>query len=200
MQELLDDINAIRLSIEALNKRVQEQGQPVSVASLERALATVLATVRAQSAPTFTLDYARIAQQIQGHLATPAALGAVLTTGTNELNAVVKQIPRSIAVEGEVMGFTNWKSAALVFFVPMLVLVLGMAMGGVFSQVSKEKYEMLQGQAQGLQDKVLGIENERNFYKAQIRSFSKSMSTTKESRQTTQQLFPAYQAQTGGTE
>lgn len=196
MQALLDDINAIRLSIEALNKRVQEQGQPVSVASLERALATV----RAQPAPTFTLDYKRTAQQIQGHLATPAALGAVLTTGTDELNAVVERIPRSIAVEGEVMGFTNWKSAALVFFVPMLVLVLGMAMGGMFSQVSKEKYETLLGQAQGLQDKVLGIEKERNFYKNQIQSFSKSMSTTKESRQTTRQLFPAYEAQTGGTE
>lgn len=175
MQELLDDINAIRLNIEALNKRVQEQGKPVSVASLEAALATVLATVRAQPVPNYSVDHKWIAQKIQGHLATPAALEEVLTKGTNELNAVVEGIPRSITVEGEVLGFTNWKSAALVFFVPMLVLVLGMAMGGVFSQVSKADFEKLRAESEQLRakneqlrDYSTLVRKEGGFYKTQI--------------------------------
>ena len=41
MQELLDDIKALRRGIEALNKRSLEQGQPISRAEVDEVLATV---------------------------------------------------------------------------------------------------------------------------------------------------------------
>lgn len=185
MQELFDDISAIRRGIEALSKRTQEQGKPVSRAELDDALAKVQAAVQAQAKPSFTLNYEGIAQKIQGHLATPAAIGAALTTGTEQLKAVVDRIPRAVAVEGEVLGFTNWKAAALVAVLPVLLLLLGQAFGGMFSRVSQEKYDHLLGVAQ-----AVGVE--RDFYQGQIQKFRKEMGTTKEARKTTQYYFPQY--------
>jgi hypothetical protein len=105
MQELLEDINALRRGIEALNKRSLEQGQPVNRAELDEVLAKVKQETR------FTIDYKGIAEAIQPHLATPAKLETTLTTGTAQLQAVIAQIPRNVPVVGEVWGFTSVRLA-----------------------------------------------------------------------------------------
>ena len=185
MQELFEDISALRRGIEALNKRTQEQGKPVSRAELDEALAKVQAVVQAQAKPTYSINYEGVAQKIQGHLATPAAIGAALTSGTTQLQAVVDRIPRAVAVEGEVLGFTNWKAAALVAVVPLVLVLLTQAGMGLFSQVPQAKYDRLLSTAQA-------VGAERDYYQGQIQQFRKTMSTTKAMRQTTQQLFPPY--------
>jgi len=185
MQELFEDISALRRGIEALSKRTQEQGKPVSRAELDQALAQVQAAVQAQANPTYSINYEGVAQKIQDHLATPAALGAVLATGTEQLKTVVDRIPRAVAVEGEVLGFTNWKAAALVAVVPLVLVLLTQAMMGLFSQVPQAKYDRLLGVAQA-------VGAERNYYQGQIQRFRKDMGITKEMRKTTQQLFPPY--------
>lgn len=101
MQELLQDINALRRGIEALNKRSLEQGKPVSRPELDEVLAKVKQEVR------FTINYQGIAEAIQPHLATPAKVENTLTTGTAQLQQVIAQIPRSVPVVGEVWGFTS---------------------------------------------------------------------------------------------
>ena len=105
MQELLEDINALRRGIEALNKRSLEQGKPVNRAELDE----VLARVRAET--SFTINYKGIAEAIQPHLATPAKLETTLTAGTAQLQAVIAQIPREVPVVGEVWGFTSMRLA-----------------------------------------------------------------------------------------
>lgn len=101
MQELLEDINALRRGIETLNKRSLEQGRPVSRAELDEVLATVKQEVR------FTINYQGVAEAIQPHLATPAKVEKTLTTGTAQLQQVIDRIPRSVPVVGEVWGFTH---------------------------------------------------------------------------------------------
>jgi hypothetical protein len=101
MQELLEDINALRRGIEALNKRSLEQGKPVSRAELDEVLAQVKREVH------FTIDYRGVAEAIQPHLATPAKVETTLTTGTAQLQQVIAQIPRSVPVVGQVWGFTS---------------------------------------------------------------------------------------------
>lgn len=187
MQELFEDISAIRRGIEALSKRTQEQGKPVSRAELDEALAKVQAAVQAQVKPTYTINYEGVAQKIQGHLATPAAIGAALSTGTAQLQAVVDRIPRTVAVEGEMLGFTNWKAAALVAVVPLLLVLLTQAGMGLFSQVPQAKHDHLLGVAQA-------VGAERDFYQGQIQKFRKEMGTNKEARKTTQFYFPEYEA------
>jgi len=187
MQELFEDINAIRRGIEALSKRTQEQGKPVSRAELDEALAKVQAAVQAQAKPTYSINYEGVAQKIQGHLATPAAIGAALSTGTAQLQAVVDRIPRAVAVEGEVLGFTNWKAAALVAVVPLVLVLLTQAVMGLFSQVPQAKYDHLLGVAQA-------VGAERDYYQGQIQRFRKEMGTTKEARKNTQYYFPEYVA------
>jgi len=185
MQELFEDINALRRGIEALHKRAQEQGKPVSRAELDEALTKVQTMVQAQPKPTYTINYEGVAQKIQGHLATPAAIGAALATGTTQLQAVVDRIPRAVAVEGEVLGFTNWRAAALVAVVPLVLVLLTQAFMGLFSQVPQAKYDHLLGVAQE-------VGRERDYYQGQIQRFRKDMSTDKESRKTTQFFFPPY--------
>ncbi|TYZ05779.1 hypothetical protein FY528_20865 [Hymenobacter lutimineralis] len=101
MQELLQDINALRRGIEALHKRSVEQGRPVSRAELDEVLDTVKREVR------FTINYQGVAEAIQPHLATPEKVGKTLTTGTAQLQQVIDRIPRSVPVVGEVWGFTH---------------------------------------------------------------------------------------------
>lgn len=115
MQELLQDINALRRGIEALNKRSVEQGKPVSRAELDEVLARVRQETR------FILDYQGIAKSIQPHLTTPEKVEIALATGTAQLQQVIAQIPRSVPVEGEIWGFT---SARLGVGMVALVLVL----------------------------------------------------------------------------
>jgi len=101
MHELLQDINALRRGIEALNKRSLEQGRPVSRAELDEVLAKVKQEVR------FTINYQGVAEAIQPHLATPAKVENTLTMGTAQLQQVIDRIPRSVPVVGEVWGFTS---------------------------------------------------------------------------------------------
>jgi uncharacterized membrane protein (Fun14 family) len=115
MQELLQDINALRRGIEALHKRSLEQGKPVSRAELDEVLARVKQEVR------FTIDYKGVAEAIQPHLATPAKVETTLTTGTAQLQQVIAQIPRSVPVVGQVWGFTNARLA-----LGVITLLLGL--------------------------------------------------------------------------
>lgn len=118
MEELLEDINLLRRGLEELNKRSLEQGKPVSRAELEEAFAKVRQEVR------FTIDYKSIAEQIQPHLATPAKVEAVLATGTQQLQQVIGQIPRSVPVVGKVWGFTSWRLGLGVLTVILALLCL----------------------------------------------------------------------------
>jgi hypothetical protein len=115
MQELLQDINALRRGIEALNQRSLEQGKPVSRAELDEVLAQVKQSVR------FSIDYKKVAEGIQPHLVTPAKVETTLATGTAQLQQVIDRIPRSVPVEGEVWGFTSVRLA-----MGMITLVLGL--------------------------------------------------------------------------
>jgi hypothetical protein len=101
MQELLDDIKALRRGIEALNKRSLEQGQPISRAEVDEVLAKV------EKGTRFTIDYKGIAAQIQPHLATPDTIAAAVATGSQQLAQVIDQIPRSVPLKDKVWGFTS---------------------------------------------------------------------------------------------
>jgi hypothetical protein len=101
MQELLDDIKALRRGIEALNKRSLEQGQPISRAEVNEVLAKV------EKGTRFTIDYKGIATQIQPHLATPDTIAAAVATGSQQLAQVIDQIPRSVPLKDKVWGFTS---------------------------------------------------------------------------------------------
>jgi len=101
MQELLDDIKALRRGIEALNKRSLEQGQPISRAEVNEMLAKV------KEGTKFELNYKGVAAQIQPHLATPDTIAASVTTGSQQLKQVIDQIPRSVPLQDTVWGFTS---------------------------------------------------------------------------------------------
>ncbi|RZK44041.1 MAG: hypothetical protein EOO61_04560 [Hymenobacter sp.] len=101
MQELLDDIKALRRGIEALNKRSLEQGQPISRAEVDEVLAKV------EKGTRFTIDYKGIAENIQPHLATPSTIEAAVTKGSQQLTQVINKIPRSVPLENNVWGFTS---------------------------------------------------------------------------------------------
>lgn len=101
MQELLDDIKALRRGIEALNKRSLEQGQPISRAEVNEVLAKV------EKGTRFTIDYKGLANQIQPHLATPDTIAAAVATGSQQLAQVIDQIPRSVPLKDKVWGFTS---------------------------------------------------------------------------------------------
>ena len=101
MQELLDDIKALRRGIEALNKRSLEQGPPITRAELNEMLAKV------EKGTTFTVDYKGIAANIQPHLATPDTIAAAVTKGSQQLTQVIDQIPRSVPLQDKVWGFTS---------------------------------------------------------------------------------------------
>ncbi len=118
MQELLQDINALRRGIEALNKRSLEQGQPVSRTELDEVLAKVKQEVR------FVINYQGVAEAIQPHLATPEKVENTLTTGTAQLQQVIAQIPRSVPVVGEFWGFTSGRLAlgVVVAFLSLICL------------------------------------------------------------------------------
>ncbi|GGG62411.1 hypothetical protein [Hymenobacter glacieicola] len=126
MQELFEDITAIRKGIEALSKRVQEQGQPVSQAQVAQLLQ------EAKQGTRFTINYEGVAQQIQPHLTTPEKVETTLATGTKQLEQVVNRIPKSVPVVGQVWGFTDWR---LLFGV--VVLVLGLTVATVYAWQAK---------------------------------------------------------------
>lgn len=101
MQELLDDIKALRRGIEALNTRSLEQGKPISRAEVNEVLAKV------KEGTTVSVDYKALAQNLQPHLATPDTIAAAVTTGSQQLKQVIEQIPRSVPLADKVWGFTS---------------------------------------------------------------------------------------------
>lgn len=121
-----------------------------------------------------------------------AAMRATLAQGAKETAAQVQQLqaiqtgfPRQVSIEGEVVGFTNWKAAGLVAVVPVVLVVLTQALMGLFSQVPQAKYDQLLGVVQA-------VGAERDYYQGQIQKFRKDMGTNKEAQKTTQYFFPAY--------
>jgi len=185
-----------------------QRGKPVTAAELAQLLSQVQAQgeqllSQARQGYRITLDGEAAAKLIVPYMPTntatarvmseaTAAMQRTITQGTEATAAQVQQlqtvsagIPREVAIRGEVVGFTNWKAAALVALVPLLLLVSGEWLGGLFSGVSQEKYDRLLGTAQA-------VGAERDFYRGQIQQFSKQMGTTKESRKTTQLFFPPY--------
>jgi hypothetical protein len=139
MQELLDDIKALRRGIEALNKRSLEQGQPISRAEVNEVLAKV------EKGTRFTIDYKGIATQIQPHLATPDTIAAAVATGSQQLAQVIDQIPRSVPLKDKVWGFTSIPVA-----MSMMGIVLAFFSFSAYSWKEKgaaeAKAEMLQQQ------------------------------------------------------
>lgn len=179
MQELLDDIKALRRGIEALNNRNLEQGKPISRTEVDEVLA------QAKRGTTISIDYKALAALIQPHLTTPGTVETALTTGTQQLAQVVGQIPRSVPVVGNVVGFTGWRPALFFMFTPILLVLAAFFSLGVFDSVPKAEYETQRAVSQELA-------KERDFYRQQIQRFSKEMNTNKESRKTTHYYFPKY--------
>jgi hypothetical protein len=139
MQELLDDIKALRRGIETLNKRSLEQGQPISRAEVDEVLAKV------ERGTMFTIDYKGIAKNIQPHLATPSTIEAAVTKGSQQLAEVIDKIPRSVPLQDKVWGFTSIPVA-----LSMMVIVLGFFTFSAYSWKEKgaaeAKAELLQQQ------------------------------------------------------
>ncbi len=114
MQELLDDIKALRRGIEALNTRSLEQGKPISRAEVNEVLAKV------KEGTTVSVDYKALAQNLQPHLATPDTIAAAVTTGSQQLKQVIEQIPRSMPLADKVWGFTSLSAFMVVSFMLLI--------------------------------------------------------------------------------
>ena len=65
---------------------------------------------------TVSVDYKALAQNLQPHLATPDTIAAAVTTGSQQLMQVIEQIPRSVPLAGEVLGFTSLRAFMVVSF------------------------------------------------------------------------------------
>ena len=139
MQELLDDIKALRRGIEALNARSLEQGKPISRAEVDEVLAKV------KQGTTVSVDYKGVAANLQPHLATPDTIAAAVTTGTQQLKQVIDQIPRSVPLSDKVWGFTS-----LYTWLVMMLLWVGFMAFTIYSWkemgAAEEKAELLQQQ------------------------------------------------------
>lgn len=202
--DLFVTVAQMRDGIDTLLKR----GKPATAAELHQLLEQVKAQGeqllnQAQQGHRIVLNGEATAKLIVPHMPTntetarimseaTATMRATLAQGVKETAAQVQQLqaiqtsfPRQVSIEGEVVGFTNWKAAALVAVVPVVLVLLTQAFMGLFSQVPQAKYDHLLGVAQA-------IGTERDYYQGQIQRFRKQMNTTKEMRQTTQQLFPPY--------
>ena len=66
---------------------------------------------------------------------------AAVQASAGEVGAAGEKLPRSISVEGEVFGFTNWKIAVGGLLGPVVFMLLVMAVTGQFSKVSKDVFE-----------------------------------------------------------
>jgi len=202
--DLFVTVAQMRDGIDTLIKR----GKPATAAELHQLLEQVKAQGeqllnQAQQGYRITLNGEAAAKLIVPHMPTntetarimseaTSTMRATLAQGAKETAAQVQQLqaiqtgfPRQVSIEGEVMGFTNWKAASLVALVPLVLVLLTQAFMGLFSQVPQAKYDHLLGVAQE-------VGRERDYYQGQIQRFRKQMNTTKEMRQTTQQLFPPY--------
>jgi hypothetical protein len=139
MQELLDDIKALRRGIEALNARSLEQGKPISRAEVDEVLAKV------KQGTTVSVDYKGVAANLQPHLATPDTIAAAVTTGTQQLKQVIDQIPRSVPLSDKVWGFTS-----LYTWLVMMLIWVGFMAFTIYSWkemgAAEAKAELLQQQ------------------------------------------------------
>jgi hypothetical protein len=139
MQELLDDIKALRRGIEALNARSLEQGKPISRAEVDEVLAKV------KQGTTVSVDYKGVAANLQPHLATPDTIAAAVTTGTQQLKQVIDQIPRSVPLADKVWGFTS-----LYTWLVMMLIWVGFMAFTIYSWkemgAAEEKAALLQQQ------------------------------------------------------
>jgi len=202
--DLYGNIGEIRDAVDTLLKR----GKPASAADLQQLLEQVKTQgeqllTKAQQGYRITLNGEAAAKLIVPYMPTntetarimaeaTAAMQATVAQGVQETAAQVQQlhairasIPPHVAIKGEVVGFTNWKAAALVAVVPVLLVLVTQAFMGLFSQVPQAKYDHLLGVAQA-------VGTERDYYQGQIQKFRKEMGTGKEARKTTQYFFPAY--------
>ena len=202
--DLFVTVAQMRDGIDTLIKR----GKPATADELQQLLAQVKAQSeqllhQAQQGYRITLNGEAAAKLIVPYMPTntetacimseaTAAMQATLAQGAKETEAQLQQLqairtgfPRQVSIEGEVVGFTNWKAAGLVALVPVLLVVLTQALMGLFSQVPQVKYDQLLGVAQA-------VGAERDYYQRQIQKFRKEMGTKKDAQQTTQYFFPAY--------
>ncbi len=202
--DLFVTVAQMRDGIDTLIKR----GKPATAAELQQLLEQVKAqgeelVSQAQKGYRITLNGEAAAKLIVPYMPTNTETARIMTEATaamqetlaqgarktadqvQQLQAIQTSFPRQVSIEGEVVGFTNWKAAALVAVVPLVLVLLTQAIMGLFSQVPQAKYDHLLGVAQA-------VGAERDFYQGQIQRFRKQMSTTKEMRQTTEQLFPPY--------
>jgi hypothetical protein len=86
------------------------------------------------------------ATAMQAAAAAVQASARAVQASAGEVGAAGEKLPRSISVEGEVFGFTNWKIAVGCLLGPVVLLLLGQAVTGQFSKVSKSDFEQLQAQ------------------------------------------------------
>lgn len=202
--DLFVTVAQMRDGIETLIQR----GKPATAAELQQLLGQVQAqgeqllsqarqghriTLDGEAAAKLIVPYmptntetARIMREATATMQQTLAQGQQQTTDqVKQLQAIQTSFPRQVSIEGEVTGFTNWKAAALVAVVPVVMLLLGQAFAGMFSRVPQEKYDHLLSVAQA-------VGAERDYYQGQIQRFKKDMGTTKELRQMTQQSFPLY--------
>lgn len=202
--DLFVTVAQMRDGIDTLIKR----GKPATAAELQQLLEQVKAQgeqllSQAQQGHRIVLNGEATAKLIVPYMPTntetarimseaTATMQATLAQGAKETAAQVQQLqaiqmsfPRQVSIEGEVVGFTSWKAAALVALVPLVLVLLTQAFMGLFSQVPQAKYDHLLGVAQE-------VGRERDYYQGQIQRFRKDMSTNKEARKTTQFFFPAY--------
>jgi len=202
--DLFVTVAQMRDGIDTLIKR----GKPATGAELQQLLEQVKAQgeellSQAQKGYRITLNGEAAAKLLVPYMPTnketarimteaTAAMQATVAQGVQETAAQVQQlhairasIPAHVAIKGEVVGFTNWKAAALVAVVPVLLVLVTQAFMGLFSQVPQAKYNQMLSTAQA-------VEAERDYYQGQIQKFRKEMGTDKQARKTTQYFFPAY--------
>ncbi|AMJ64125.1 hypothetical protein [Hymenobacter sp. PAMC 26628] len=202
--DLFVTVAQMRDGIDTLLKR----GKPATAAELHQLLEQVKAqgeqllsqaqkgyriTLNGEAAAKLIVPYmptntetARIMSEATATMQATLAQGAKETaTQVQQLQAIQTGFPRQVSIEGEVVGFTNWKAAGLVAVVPLVLVLLTQALMGLFSQVPQAKYDHLLGVAQA-------VGAERDYYQGQIQKFRKEMGTNKEARKTTQYFFPAY--------
>jgi hypothetical protein len=202
--DLFVTVAQMRDGIDTLLKR----GKPATAAELQKLLEQVKAQgeellSQAQKGYRITLNGEAAAKLIVPYMPTNTETARIMSEATatmqetlaqgikktadqvQQLQAIQTSFPRQVSIEGEVVGFTNWKAAALVAVVPLVLVLLTQAMMGLFLQVPQAKYEEAVHVAQ-----TVGAE--RDYYQGQIQKFRKDMGVTKEMRKTTQYYFPLY--------
>ncbi|MBT9395604.1 hypothetical protein KLP40_20730 [Hymenobacter sp. NST-14] len=202
--DLFVTVAQMRDGIDTLIKR----GKPATAAELQQLLEQVKAQgeqllSQAQQGYRITLNGEAAARLIVPYMPSntetarimseaTATMRDTLAQGVKETAAQVQQLqtiqtgfPRQVPIVGEVMGFTNWKAAALVAVLPLVLVLLTQALMGLFSQVPQDKYDQLLRVAQE-------VGRERNYYRGRIEKFRKEMGATKQARKTSQYFFPAY--------